>query len=280
MSRLRIDDAEHANGFTIEEQRHASVRGDAELLDRGVVLEDGVLARVANDERFTRLRAVMAERVAQRGLPARGPGLAEPYGALEELSARVDQRDERDRALQEVRRETREDVELGLRRGVEELGASQRGESARVLRHGSAKHRRWAPCADPFSNPTRPPSQRCSEESSAVLGLHHRRGRRRHLPDGAARARLHRSRQRAVRSRTSAARVSARARVRVRRRGLRCRGRVTNRSNLVGARGRDGVACSYGRAVRRAAQQTRAFARRRICFLVSRSAAAALSSGA
>jgi hypothetical protein len=85
-------------------QREAGVRDDAQVVNGQVVAQPLVGAGIRHHQRRIAGHDVLAERVRQRGLPARGPRLGQPDLAGEHLPVRVDQRHQRDRGVGQLGR--------------------------------------------------------------------------------------------------------------------------------------------------------------------------------
>src|SRR3954447_9429771 len=141
VARLRVDHAQRPEHLAARlAQGDPRVGDDAHLLDSEVVAQQVVLARVLDDEAITRGHGVLAERVRQRRLARGRPWLGQADGALEDLPVGVDQRDERDRGVEDLRGEPGVAVEGGIRAaGVEQSGGLERGEPLVVRdrrRHG------------------------------------------------------------------------------------------------------------------------------------------------
>ena len=138
LARLVVDRAQRAEPHAVGgRQRHAEVGDDPVLLDRRVVADLRVRARVDDLQRRAGLDDVAAERVRERRLAQ----LADADRGLEHLPLVGDEREQRDRHVQHLGDEPRDAVERRLRRRVEQAALGQRREPARIaepVRHGSS----------------------------------------------------------------------------------------------------------------------------------------------
>ena len=115
-----------------EGQRDARIGDHRQVAHGEVVGDQGMRARVGDDQRLPASDDVLAERVAQRGLTRRRPVARQAAGALEELAITLDQRHERDRHPEQIDRQAREPVELRLGLGVEQPEVPQGGDPSAV----------------------------------------------------------------------------------------------------------------------------------------------------
>ena len=145
LARAAVDHAQRAERVAAGvDQRDARVGDRAHLLDRRVVLEQRVLARVLDDQRRALRDRVLAEGVRERRLALARRRLLDADRALEELAVLVDQRDERDRGVEHLGGEPDVAVEAGVGRGVEQAGLAQRRQPRGVLDRGGGGEQRLA----------------------------------------------------------------------------------------------------------------------------------------
>src|SRR4051794_14115280 len=100
---LRVDDAQGAEDVAAGlAEWDPRIGDDAHLLHGQVVAQELVLARVVDDQAVAGGHGVLAERVGQRRLALRRPRLGQADAAREDLAVLVDERDERDRGVEDL----------------------------------------------------------------------------------------------------------------------------------------------------------------------------------
>ena len=138
LARLVVDRAQRAEPHAVGGgQRHAEVGDDPVFLDRRVVADLRVRARVDDLQRRAGLHDVAAERVRERRLAQ----LADADRGLEHLALGGDEREQRDGDVQHLGDQPRDAVERRLGRRVEQAALGQRREPARIgeaVGHGSS----------------------------------------------------------------------------------------------------------------------------------------------
>ena len=137
-ARHAVDHAQRAERVALwRHERRASVEANAILRhDQGVIAERLVVEGVGHHEKIAVLDRVRAERDASRGFGDRD---ADP--GLEPLPVGVDQADERNRRLADMRGEEREVVEGALRIRIEDAIPPQGRQPSCFVRF----HDRWIP---------------------------------------------------------------------------------------------------------------------------------------
>ena len=126
---LVVDRAQRAEPLAARgRERHPEVGDDPEVLDRRVVADLRVHARVDDFQRRPGLDDVAAERVRER----RRAHVADADRALEHLAVVGDQREQRDGDVQHLGHEPRDAVERGLGGALQQAGLGQRREPPRV----------------------------------------------------------------------------------------------------------------------------------------------------
>ena len=114
-----VDGAEGADRPALRLEGDARIGDHAEVGDGWVVAQERGLSRIRDDQGLSGNDDVLAERVRERRLAARGPRLSEADGALEELPPVVDQRHQDDRFAEQPRRQAGPVIEVLLRWTVE-----------------------------------------------------------------------------------------------------------------------------------------------------------------
>ncbi len=110
--RTQIDRAEGADRIPgRRDERNAEIRDDIELELGAHVLEERMRARVGEHERLLRVHRVLAERPTRGNRAAPRPVVVEPGDADEGLTLRPDEREHRDRDVEQRRDERRQPVE-------------------------------------------------------------------------------------------------------------------------------------------------------------------------
>ena len=122
---FKVDDAERADEAVFNFERDAGIEADVGLADdEGVVLCARILRCVGNDERVFGENRVGAE----SGI-ARRFGEAEPDGGFEPLTVGVDQADEGNGGVADLRGERGEVIEVRFGGGVEQPAFTEDGET-------------------------------------------------------------------------------------------------------------------------------------------------------
>ena len=134
-----VDHAQRAKGVALGcDQRHARIKADVRIsLHQRIVREAWILRGIRHEHQVG-----LVQRMGAEGDLTGGLLLRQPDRRLEPLARFVDQADQGDRGLADVRRERGEIVEGRLTRGVQHLQGTQCRE-ALVLPRGT--RRRFAP---------------------------------------------------------------------------------------------------------------------------------------